>query len=172
MPQAVFPYQWLANWGTWNGPSLFRKERPAQVIYIVMIQNSWLIIVINCKRVMLCFKWTRMSLGDTQIYIAGHHIRTTFSLHCGTTASLRHSSTCCLAWLLLLRETWRSCCRSFTARAVLVFHLQGSSLNSLAGQLTEFKCLQLTDVSTAHHLDALKQLWFSGIGATHWGNSK
>ena len=45
------------------------------------------------------------------ITIAGyHHITTTFPLCGGTAASRRRSSTCCLAWLLRPRETWRNRC--------------------------------------------------------------
>ena len=32
----------------------------------------------------------------------------TFPLRCGTTASLRCSSTCCLAWLFFTKQTWRN----------------------------------------------------------------
>ena len=71
---------------------------------------------------------------------------TTFSLRCGTTASLRRSRDHCLAWLLrwTWRETWRNCCSCFTARAVR----EGGD-------------------SAAHDLIAAKRL---GFGDAHWGN--
>ena len=72
---------------------------------------------------------------------------TTFSLRGGTTASLRRSSTCCLAWLLCPRENWKTYCSRFTARAVR----EGSDRDS-----------------AAHDLIAAKRLGFSGMIKKHF----